>query len=296
VSGGPYEIVDTDGDGFATVALDGSGSHTHRFPGQLVSFSWKLDSNNQVFSTDETCNHVFGVGVHSITLTVRDNGNSVASESTTVTVYNATTPDIAELNPNTGSMTGGYPVLLVGSAFANFAPADIVVTFNGIPLTGPLQIEIISDTTIQVLAPSSTSSGSRQVSVTTPLGTSAPRTFAYIDSSVPVVNFTHGDVLTGISGPTSIAYGPDGKLYVGTQAGGLYKLTLNASYHVVNTVGPSFVLNNGYPGTWQCKLCVWVLTNYDYVCCFMFVCKSLFIFNAQTNTAAHMLFRRVVSK
>jgi glucose/arabinose dehydrogenase len=59
------------------------------------------------------------------------------------------------------------------------------------------------------------------------------------------VSFTEGDVLTGISGPTAIAFGPDGKLYVGTQAGGLYKLTLNSTYHVIDTVGPSFTLNNG---------------------------------------------------
>jgi hypothetical protein len=177
----------------------------------------------------------------------------MASEVTTVTVFNSTMPDIADLNPNVGSMTGGYPVQLVGSAFANFSTADIVVTFDGIPLTGP-QIQIISDTTIQVLAPPSTAPGSRLVSVSTPLGTSAPKTFAYIDSSLPTVNFTEGDVLTGISGPTAIAYGPDGKLYVGTQAGGIYKLTLNSTtYKVITRVGPSFVLNNAYPGTWQCK-------------------------------------------
>jgi hypothetical protein len=246
-TGGPYTEVDTDGDGNAMVALDGRGSHTHRFPGQLVSYNWTL-ANGQQFSALESPTNVFTVGVHTIKLTVTDNGGDVASDSTTVTVFNSTTPDIAALIPNTGSIAGGYPVQLVGTAFASFHPANMTVNFNGVMLTGPSQIQIINSTsTIQVMAPVSALAGSVSVTVTTPRGASAPQLFVYIDSSVPSIAFSHGDVLTGIEGPTAVAFGPDLKLYVGTQAGGLYKLTLNETYHVVNKVGPSYILNQAYP-------------------------------------------------
>jgi IPT/TIG domain len=244
VVGGPYTAVDTDGDNFTTVALDGRGSHTHRFPGELVAWSWTEDGVE--FSNLESPTHVFSVGVHTINLTVTDNMGDSAYEFTTVTVFNSSTPDIADLNPNSGSMAGGYTVQLVGSAFTNFTPEELTVMFNGIALTGP-QITMVDATTIGVVAPAAALAGSVDVTVTTPLGTSAPQQFVYIDLSVPAVSFTHGDVMTGIFGPTAVAYGPDRKLYVGTQAGALYKLTLNETYHVVETVGPSYVLNT-YPG------------------------------------------------
>ena len=41
VTGGPYTVVDSNGDGMADVPVDGKESHTHG-PGQsLVSFIWK---------------------------------------------------------------------------------------------------------------------------------------------------------------------------------------------------------------------------------------------------------------
>jgi IPT/TIG domain len=246
VTGGPYTVVDTDGDDTATVSLDGTGSHTHRFPGDLVSYSWKQDDVQ--FSTLISPTKEFTVGVHNITLTVTDSGGSVAIESSSVTVLPSTFPDIAALNPNAGDIVGGYPVQIVGSGFAYLAPSDISVNFNGVVSTGSLQIQIIDSMTIQVTAPVATLSGSVEVKVTTPRGTSAPITFLYIDSTIPTATFSHGDVLTGISGPTAVAFGPDRKLYVGTQGGGLYKLTLNEQYQVINTVGPSYILNNIYGG------------------------------------------------
>jgi hypothetical protein len=209
-------------------------------------FNWTQDGVQ--FSLQESPTKVFPVGVHTITLTVTDNGGNVASETTTVTVFNSTTPDIARLTPNAGSIAGGYPVQLVGTAFAIFHPVNITVNFNGIMLTGPSQIQIINSTsTIQVVAPVSTLAGSVSVTVATPLGTSAPQLFVYIDSSVPNITFSEGDVRTGLDGPTAVAFGPDRKLYVGTQAGALYKLTLNEMYQVVDTVGPSYILNEAYP-------------------------------------------------
>jgi hypothetical protein len=138
-------------------------------------------------------------------------------------------------------------VQIVGSAFANFDPSNITVIFKGVVFTGPSQIQIIDSTTIQVMAPLSTQPGTVELLVTTPQGSSAPKAFVYIDPNLPPTTFTSGDVLN-VTGPTAIAFGPDGKLYVGTQAGALYRLTLNAQYQVTNMVGPSYILNNIYGG------------------------------------------------
>jgi IPT/TIG domain len=245
VAGGPYTAVDTDGDNVTAVALDGTGSHTHRFPGSLTSFSWRED--NVQFSTLESPTHEFTVGVHYITLVVEDSGGQLSTDSTTVTVLPATTPDIADLIPNAGDIVGGYAVEIVGSGFDSVDPANITVNFNGVPLTGT-QILSIDSNTIIVMAPPTTLPMTAPVTVSTPTATSAPKAFTYTDSSLPNVTFTQGNVFEGIEGPTAVAFGPDRKLYVGTQGGKLYKLTLNAQYQVTNIVGPSEVLNNIYGG------------------------------------------------
>lgn len=41
VTGGPYTVVDTDGDGVEVVLVDGSESHTHGLGQILTSFTWK---------------------------------------------------------------------------------------------------------------------------------------------------------------------------------------------------------------------------------------------------------------
>ncbi|HIK59973.1 MAG TPA: choice-of-anchor D domain-containing protein [Planctomycetes bacterium] len=62
--------IDFDGDGFETVGLIGSNSHTHE-PGQtLAAFEWQIDGN--VFSTDADTVQSVAVGQSLVTLTIWD--------------------------------------------------------------------------------------------------------------------------------------------------------------------------------------------------------------------------------
>lgn len=86
-------LRDDDGDGFASVTLNGELSHTHFFipgppavSGKLVSYEWRENSLGSVIGTSMTVVYDFPVGETVVTLTVVDNSGDVASNNVTVTV------------------------------------------------------------------------------------------------------------------------------------------------------------------------------------------------------------------
>jgi hypothetical protein len=130
-------------------------------------------------------------------------------------------------------MFGGEVVTITGSGFTASA-ADTIVSIGSATLTGSSEINIVDANTIEVLAVPPASWGKVAVTVTTPTGTSNPVDYEYLPL-IPL-NFKKGNVVTGIFGPTTLAVGPDGNLYVGTQGGDVMKLVLNENHQVVSTI------------------------------------------------------------
>jgi hypothetical protein len=192
----------------------------------LTAWTWKKGA--QTIGTGEITSFNLSVGKHDISLTVIDNGNFEATETTTVTVYPFGFPDITTLTPSSGSILGGELITIRGTGF-NFTAADTIVYFGTELLSGSA-ISIVNATTIIVSSPQTPISVPVQVSVQTPLGRSAEVVYTYV-SSTPISFSTTR--LFDLAQPTCAEFGPDGKLYVGTVKGTLAKITMNSAYTTV---------------------------------------------------------------
>ena len=77
--------------------------------------------------------------------------------------------------------------------------------------------------------------GPALVTVETEVGPSNEAHYTYADKTLPPVSFKFGVAIKGIYGPTSLAFGPDSKLYIGTQGGSIIKASLDANYEVIES-------------------------------------------------------------
>jgi len=229
VPGGPYFETDTDDNNWANIVVDGSFSHTHGPGATLISFKWILDGT--VVGTKEIDTLELPVGTYELTLEVIDSDSDVSRDSTTVTIRPSVFPDIESLAPNTGSVVGGGEVVISGSGFTASA-SDTTVYFGSIPVSGSM-VTVVDKNTIKVVAPPA-ASGYVQVKVVTPVGDSNTVMYTYIDG-MPI-KFSSGTVVPDVYGPTCIATGPDGNIYVGTQTGAIVKLILDDNYQVVSNM------------------------------------------------------------
>jgi IPT/TIG domain len=234
VSNGPYRAVDINNNGFATIVLDGSESHTHGVDLSLKQWIWKKGS--QIIGTGEVSSFTFPVGTHDISLTVTNDRNNESTEATTVTVHPYGFPDISAITPSSGSIMGGDRVFIVGSGFT-YSPTRTIVYFGESTLTGA-DVTVHNSTTISVLSPHIPISIPVQVSVTTPLASSDAKLFTYT-SSTPILFKT--TKLMDITQPTSVEFGPDGKLYIGSLKGALAKVMLSPDFTSVVAVVSAIV-------------------------------------------------------
>lgn len=223
VANGPYRAVDIDGDGMADVPVDGSLSHTHGTGLTLENWIWRKGPN--IIGTGELTTLTLPVGVHDVGLTVVDDGANEHTELTTVTVLPFGYPAVTDISPNSGSISGGNVVTITGSGFT-YSAQETVVHFGLTDITGS-SLTIIDPFTIQLEAPPTVVGVPVQVSVSTPLEVSNALPYNFISSTE--INFD-SSLLDTIGSPTTVKFGPDRKLYVGTIHGFLYKLTLNDDY------------------------------------------------------------------
>ncbi|MGP3947146.1 IPT/TIG domain-containing protein [Streptomyces sp. 7N604] len=118
-------------------------------------------------------------------------------------------PVLTALSPTSGPVGGGNPVSLTGSGFTGATS----VTFGAVPAAG---FTVHSDSSITAIAPPGT--GTVQVSVTTPHGTSNTQAYTYapvtptLTSLVPETGPAAGGTLvvlngSGLSGATSVNFG-----------------------------------------------------------------------------------------
>ncbi|CAN8073807.1 unnamed protein product [Agarophyton chilense] len=114
----PKSYVDSNGDGFAAVFIDGSGSHSHFFDaanniiGVITEYKWSLVETGEVLSTKEKFWYSFPLGTTRLKLSVLDNSCTTDEAETTVTVTGAMQPgQYCYYYSGAGDMViGGEPV------------------------------------------------------------------------------------------------------------------------------------------------------------------------------------------
>lgn len=236
VAGGPYRAVDINNSQSADILVNGDQSHTHGIGSDLVSWTWRLGS--VVLGTGETTTLTLPVGEHSVVLTVVDDAGFENSEMTTITVLPFGFPAVTSITPDSGSISGGDIVTIVGSGFTHTA-AETTVHFGLADVTGTA-LTIIDEFTIQLTVPPTVVGAPVSVAVETPLELSNSVLFNYIGGVA--INFDTSLLLT-IDSPTVVTFGPDRSLYVGTINGNLARVLFNDDFTqvvdmVVSLVSP----------------------------------------------------------
>lgn len=226
VTNGPYRAVDMNNDNIQGVSVDGSSSHTHG-PGLVLNdYLWKEGST--LLGKGAQTRLRLPVGNHTVTLYVRDSDGNDAFDTTTISILPFGYAQINALAPNQGSLLGNETVTIKGSGFGH-SPSDVIVHFGEYNLTNT-DVTIVDAKTIIVKAPSYSEGIPVPVSVTTPLGTSNPVSYTYVD--VYPIAFESGKI-TDLYAPTTGLFGPDGRLYVGTANGKIIRYTLDDQYKTV---------------------------------------------------------------
>lgn len=176
------------------------------------------------------------VGKHDVTLTVVDSGGDLHIDVTTIIVKPNGFPEVLSISPISGDIAGGTNVTIPGVAFS----AATNVRFGQVVMTGA-ERKVINANAMLVVAPVSAFGVPVSVSVITPVGESNPGTFTFINSSPIAFSIQQ---LMEFDNPTAVAFGPDGKLYVGSTNGALGRFTLNDSYDAV--VGSTIITIGQY--------------------------------------------------
>jgi N-acetylneuraminic acid mutarotase len=130
--------------------------------------------------------------------------------------------------PSSGSPSGGETVVIQGVGF--FPSGSVVVHWGGSDL-GPSGITAKPGEITVVTPPGS---GTIAVTVETPNGVSNSISFTYTAGTVPI-SFAGPEVIASVAEPTQAAWGPDGRLYVGTVGGTIKIYTFNDDYGVTAT-------------------------------------------------------------
>lgn len=84
--------VDLDGNGFHTVQIDGTDSHSHfvdtknNIPGRIIKYEWSIVETSQIISNKAKFSYNFPLGTTRLKLSVVDNSCATDNAETTVTV------------------------------------------------------------------------------------------------------------------------------------------------------------------------------------------------------------------
>ena len=130
--------------------------------------------------------------------------------------------------PTTGSPLGSDAITIAGIGF--FPAKSVSVHWGGITLSASALA--VTPTSIQFMSPPG--SGTINVSVETPNGTSNSSAFKYVQGTVPV-SFTAPATIATLTSPTQAVWGQDGRLYVGSDQGNITIYTFGDDYTVTNT-------------------------------------------------------------
>jgi IPT/TIG domain len=223
-----YFAVDSDNNLSEPVKVDGRNSHTHAEDQTVVKYEWF--EGTTLVGTGVSPSLVLGIGTHNIDLRIEDSAGNTAIDSTIATVYEKGYPILSAISPVSGMVNADTLVTLTGTGFSQttmikFGVAEV--------LAG--DFTVVSDTILTLTTPLLGVAVPVDVSVVTPKGESNTVGFQFV-GEVPI-DFTAGTKLLDFAKPCSIAFGPDGKLYLGNSDGKIAKLTLSEDFtQVVSTV------------------------------------------------------------
>ena len=114
--------------------------------------------------------------------------------------------------PSSGSPLGGDSIVIDGIGF--FPASSVTVRWGNTTINGS-SLDI-TPTSIQFKSPAG--NGTIKVSVRTPNGVSNSIDYQYVEGVVPI-NFTTPVTVATLTAPTTAVWGPDGRLYVGSDHG-----------------------------------------------------------------------------
>ncbi len=101
---GDDQRVECEGEGMATVTLDGSGSHDPDGEDDIVLYRWS--EGETVLGEGQTLDVELDLGTHEITLLVRDEAGEESTDSVEVTVVDTTPPEGGITHPEDGACFG----------------------------------------------------------------------------------------------------------------------------------------------------------------------------------------------
>ena len=130
--------------------------------------------------------------------------------------------------PVNGSPLGSDAITIGGIGF--FPAKSVSVHWGGTTLGGSALT--VTPASIQFMSPSG--SGTINVSVQTPNGTSNLCSYKYVQGTVPI-SFSAPATIATLTSPTQAVWGPDGRLYVGSDQGTITIYTFGDDYTVSNT-------------------------------------------------------------
>ncbi|PXF40247.1 hypothetical protein BWQ96_10051 [Gracilariopsis chorda] len=126
----PKSYVDSDGDGFVSVTIDGSDSHSHFFDnansiiGQITEYTWTLVETGEVLSKQVSFMYNFPLGTTRLKLAVVDNSCTTDEAETTVTVTGSIQPGMYCYYYD------GNPMIMGGDPLGNPQFAAVAATPN----------------------------------------------------------------------------------------------------------------------------------------------------------------------
>jgi hypothetical protein len=221
-----YFAVDKDSSGSEVVRVDGSQSHTHGPGLVLTQFIWSEGST--ILGNGEITDLTLSTGLHKVDLRVVDSGGNEDTFYTNITVLPGNFPEVTSVFPTSGQLAGGDLVTINGTGFTNITGVKF-----GVNLIPASSVTVVSTTQIRVLSPSVSFGVSVPVSVVTAVGESLANpaaSFRYIGTSEILFSIS---TLFTFTNPSTVAFGPDGKLYAGNTKGAIAKFTMNEDYSAV---------------------------------------------------------------
>jgi len=209
-----------------TFNLTGGSSTRLYLNGSLVNGSVALQPGTY---TMEARFAVDSASLLPATIQASINGGPTATLAASTTQHDEThlQPFINSM-PSTGSPQGGDLITISGLGF--FPTSSVQVNFGSTTVSGSSLT--VSPNSIQFNAPPGT--GTVNVTVQTPQGTSNAMPYTYVQGQVPI-SFNAPVTVATLTSPTQGVWGPDGRLYVGSTQGNITIYTFDDNYNVTNT-------------------------------------------------------------
>ncbi len=155
-------------------------------------------------------------------------GASAPIDAKTVTHDETNLQPFINSMPQNGSPMGGDTIIISGIGF--FPSSAVTVNWGSTTLSQ--QNVTVTPNSITVVTPPG--NGTVTVNVQTPNGVSNSCAYSYVAGTVPI-NFTTPTTVATLTAPTQGAWGPDGRLYVGSDQGNITIYTFDDNYNVTNT-------------------------------------------------------------